>query len=289
MALQTKLDRRQFVVTIEIQPTADDGIYHLLQDMNCLKGRVDSLNIPEFKKPSPNADPLVTGKALVENRFETILQTSTRDKHRPNLESELVKAKQIGIENVLVFHEDYTISGESREERMFFHVDSAKLFSVLGSLKEGVDIKGKDLQAPMNFFLGSGVNTAKGKDMPAQGLRQIEQMVENGTRFFQTSPVFDLDKFKQFMYLIEPFGISVLAGVVLLRTGDMARFLKEQMHMDIPDRTIDRLTKAPYKLKESLDIFAETVAGLRDLCQGVHIIPLGWYDKLPKFLDEARL
>ena len=39
----------------------------------------------------------------------------------------------------------------------------------------------------------------------------------------------------------------------------------------------------------SIEIFAELVNGLRDLCQGIHIIPLGWYDKLPMFLDEARL
>lgn len=289
MALQQKLDRRQFVVTIEIQPALDDGLYRMLNEINCIKGRVDCLNVPEFKKPSPEVDSLATGKALIENRFETIYQTSTRNKHRPNLESDLVKARQIGIQNVVVFNEDYTISGQSEEERMFFHVDSAKLFSVLSFLKDGTDIKGQELQAPVNFTLGSGVNPAGGKNMPDSGLRAIETMIENGTRFFQTTPVFDLNKFKDFMYLIEPFGVSVLAGVMLLRTGEMARFIQKQLNIDVPDWIIDKMTSAPYKLKASMEIFAELVNGLRDLCHGIHIIPLGWYQKLPMFLDEAKL
>lgn len=289
MALQEKLDKNKFVVTIEIQPTADDGLFQLLQQVNCIKGRVDCLNIPEFKKPSQDIDSLATGKALVEQNFDTIYQTTTRDKHRPNLEADLIRANQIGIQNVLVFNEDYTISGDSDKERMFFHVDSAKLFSVLSCLKDGKDIKGEQLHSPVSFTLGSGLDASKGKQMPTQGLRQMEAMVESGTRFFQTSPVFDLDAFKDFMYLIEPFGISILAGVMLLRTGEMARFIKKQLGVNVPDWIIEKMTRSPYKLKASMEIFAETVNGLRDLCQGIHIIPLGWYNKLPMFLDEAKL
>ena len=289
MALQEKLDRHKFVVTVEVQPAVDAGMIQLLKDVNCIKGRVDCLNVPEFRKPSEDADSLATGKALVDNRFETVYQTTTRDKHRPNLENDLIKADQIGIQNVLVFSEDYTITGESEAERMFFHVDSAKLFSVLSCLKDGTDIKGQELSKPVKFFVGSGIDPSRGNALSSQGLHQMETMVKGGTRFFQTTPVFDLDSFKDFMYLIEPFGISVLASVMLLRTGEMARYLKKQMNYDIPEWIIDKMTRAPYKLNAAIEIFAELVNGLRDLCQGVHIIPLGWYDKLPRFLDEARL
>lgn len=289
MQLGQKLDRRQFVVTIEVQPAHDEGIYKLIQDINCIKGRVDCLNIPEAKTPIAEADPLATGKALIENNFETIYNATTRNKHRPNLEADLLKANKVGIQNVIVFNKDYSIAGDSQEEKMFFHVDSAKLFSVLGCLKDGQDIKGQELQAPVKFLVGSGVDVSRGKNLSTQGLREMEKMVEGGTRFFQTSPVFDLNAFRDFMYLIEPFGISVLASVMLIRTGEMARFLRDQMNMNVPDWIINKMTSAPYKLKASIEIFAELVNGLRDLCQGVHIIPLGWNEKLPKFLDEAKL
>lgn len=228
MPLQEKLDSREFIVTVEIQPSVDDEMFELLKEMNCLKGRVDCLNVSELRKPSDVVDSLTTGKALVDNNFDTIFQTTTRNKHRPNLESDLIKAHQIGVQNILVFNEDYTLTGASREEKMFFHVDSAKLFSVLNNLKDGVDIKGHELPSNINFNLGSGANAGKGKKTPTQQLREMEQLVEQGARFFQTSPVFDLDEFKDFVKLVEPFGVSILAGVMLIRTAGMAQFVQKK-------------------------------------------------------------
>jgi methylenetetrahydrofolate reductase (NADH) len=289
MSLQDRLQKGFFAVTVEIQPAVDDEIFKLLKDLGCLKGRVDCLNISELRKPSPEIDSLVTGKALMDQRFDAIYQTSTRQKHRPNLAADLLKAHQLGIDNILVFSEDYTLTGESREEKMFFHVDSAKLFSVLEHLGDGTDLKGHSLSSPVSFNIGSGADASKGKKTPTQELREMEQMVEHGTRFFQTSPVFDLDSLREFMRIVEPFGVSVLAGVVLLRNGEMARFIQKHLHIDIPDWIIEKMTNAPDKLKASVEIFAHLVDGFRDVCQGVHIIPLGWYSKLPKFMDAAKL
>jgi 5,10-methylenetetrahydrofolate reductase len=289
MTLSEKLEKNPFVVTIEIQPTVDEEIHKLLHEMNCLRGRVDCVAIPEFKKPVEAVDSLSMGRTLKEQRFDTIYQTTTRGKHRPNLEADLIKAHQIGIDNILVFSEDYTISGTSKEERMFFHVDSAKLFSVMQNLKEGRDLKGQDLEKSVSFFMGAGVDGSQGKRTPDQGLKEMEHMITQGTRFFQTPPVFDLDEFKDFMHRIEPFRVPVLAGVMLLRSAEMARFVSKHMNVNVPDWIIEKLTRSPDKLKASIEIFAELVSGLRDLCQGVHIIPVGWYSKVPKFLDAAKL
>ena len=56
MPLQEKLDKKQFVVTIEVQPAVDDGMFQLLKEINCIKGRVDCLNITEIKKHSEDDD-----------------------------------------------------------------------------------------------------------------------------------------------------------------------------------------------------------------------------------------
>lgn len=290
MAFQEKLQKGAFVVTIEIQPTVDEEMHRLLKDLNCIRGRVDCVTIPEFKKPPMAVDSLSMGQAIRERKFDTIYQTTTRGKHRPNLESDLLKACQMGIENILVFGgEDYTLSGTSEKEKMFFHVDAAKLFSVMDSLKEGRDTKGKDIGGAVSFCLGAGVDASQGKRTPDQELREMETLIVHGTRFFLTPPVFDLDEFKGFMRRVEPFGVPVLAGVMLLRTGEMARFVSKHMNVKVPDWIIDKLTRSPDKLKASIEIFTDLANGLRHLCQGIHIIPVGWYANVPKFLDAARL
>jgi 5,10-methylenetetrahydrofolate reductase len=274
---------------MEIQPAMDEELHGLLRDLNCIKGRVDCLNLPEFKKTSPAIDSLTTGQTLIEQKFETIYQTTTRGKHRPSLEADLIKAHQLGIENILVFSEDYTLSGISSQEKMFFHVDAAKIFSVLECLKQGQDVKGHTLEHPVSFCLGSGADASHGKKTPYEELKEMEHLIAKGARFFQTNPVFDLNEFKEFMRKVEPFGVPILAGVMLLRTGDMARFVKKHMNVNVPDWIIDKMTRAPDKLKASIEIFTELVSGLRDLCHGIHIIPVGWYSKIPRFLDAAKL
>jgi len=289
MSFIEKLEKSPFVVTIEIQPTIDDEMHKLLMDIDGIRGRVDCLAIPEFKKPPEAVDSLSMGQTFKEKKYDTIYQTTTRGKHRPTLEADLLKAHQMGIDNVLVFNEDYMLSGTSLEEKMFFHVDSAKLFSVMDSLKDGRDLKGQEIGKSVSFCLGAGADASMGKRTPDQELREMEQMISQGTRFFLTPPVFDLDEFKDFMRKVEPFGVPILAGVMLLRTGEMARFVSKHMKVKVPDWIIDKLTRSPNKLKASIEIFTEQVKGLRDLCQGIHIIPVGWYAKVPKFLDAAKL
>ncbi len=289
MAFQERLARGPFVVTIEIQPTLDEEIHQLLSELNCLKGRIDCIAIPEAKKFPGAGDSLLLGRTLREQKFDAIYQTTTRGKHRPNLEADLIKAHEMGFENVLVFSEDYTLSGTSRQEKMFFHVDSAKLFTVLQCLKEGRDLKGRELHRQLSFCIGAGVDASRGRKVPEMELKEMEEMIRQGTCFFLTPPVFDLEEFKGFMQRVEPFGVPILAGVMLLRTGEMARFVSKHMNIKVPDWIIDKLTRAADKLAASIDIFSELVSGLRDLCQGVHIIPVGWYSKVPRFLDAAKL
>ena len=53
----------------------------------------------------------------------------------------------------------------------------------------------------------------------------------------------------------------------------MAQFLNRHLKSGlVPDWIIRKLAKAPEKQKASIEIFTEIVSGLKDLCQGIHII-----------------
>jgi 5,10-methylenetetrahydrofolate reductase len=121
-------------------------------------------------------------------------------------------------------------------------------------------------------------------------LQEMEKMVEMGTGFFLTTPVFDLEVFDKFMDKVRPFGVPVIAEVILLRTVGMAHFINRHMRPGlVPDRIIKKLAQAADKERASLEIFSEVVRGIRELCHGVHIIPIGAEGKIAKYLDAARL
>ncbi len=290
MKLKEALKRKMFVVTSEIQAPMDESTDDLIKGLSSTRGRVDGFSFSEADVEGIVGDTINTCQLLKENRFEAIYQTTTRDKNRIQLQKDLVQAHTAGIDNLLVFTNDYRITGDSLQEMMFFHVDSGKLDSVLEHLRQGRSIEGKDLNAKPEFVLGSGVESGWGKNVPELELKEMEVMTKMGAGYFLTTPVFDLDLFEKFLKQTQTFGVPVIAEVMILRTAGMAQFLNRHLKSGlVPERIVQKLLKAPDKLKASIEIFADTVNGLKNLCQGVHIITMGGVDKLKLYLDAAKL
>ena len=290
MRLKEGLEKKRFVITSEIQPPIDTDMKELLKSIEKIRGRLDGVTVPEFELEGVVTDSIGTCKLLTENKLDPVLQTACREKNRLELQLYLQKASAQGVNNILAFTSDYRITGDSLQEIMFFHVDSGKLFSVVDSLKAGHDVSGKEVEKKADFFVGSGIDASWGKHVPDLELKEMEEIIKQGAGYFLTTPVFDLDEFQKFMKRVEPFGIPVIAEVILVRTAGMAHFINNHLKKGlVPKEVIQKLAKAPYKEKASVEIFTDIVKGLKDICQGVHLIPVGWEDKLPKFLDAAKL
>lgn len=290
MTLRESLSRKRFVVTSEVQTPLDETPEDLVQTLAPLRGRVDGISLTKVELEGVVGDTVGTCRLLKENRIEPIYQTTTRHKNRPDLQSDLLEAREAGIENLLVFTEDYRITGDSLQEMMFFHVDAGKLKSVLEHLRSGKSVGEDAAVTPTDFFLGSGVESIWGKQVPDLEMTEMEEMTKIGAGFFLTTPVFDLDIFSRFMKRVETFGVPVIAEVMILRTAGMARFLNRHLKSGlVPEWVIEKISRSPDRLKASIEIFADTVAGLKDLCQGVHIITIGGEEKLRHYLDAAKL
>ncbi len=291
MDLRDSLKKNQFVVTSEVQaPLGEDSPETLIENLKKIRGRIDGVSVSEIELEGIVGDTIKTCDLLKQNRFNAIYQTTTRDKNRLQLQKDLTQASEAGVENLLVFTEDYRISGDSLQEDMFFHVDSGKLASVLEHLKAGHTIDGKELQNKIDFVLGSGVETPWGKNVPKRGMEEMEDMMNVGAGYFLTTPIFDLDQFDRFMKQVNTFKVPVIAEVMILKTAGMGKFLNRHFRSGlVPDWVIQKLLKSPDKTKASIELFAETVKGLKDLCQGVHIITIGGEDKLPEYLNAAKL
>lgn len=290
MDLKEALNRKKFIVTSEVQAPIDEAPEELVQSLRRVRGRVDGISVAEAELDGIVGDNIKTCEILQSNRFQAIYQTTTREKNRLQLQKDLMTAHEAGIENLLVFTEDYRITGDSLQEMMFFHVDTGKLQSVLRHLKEGSTVEGQRLPFKAEFLLGSGVESSWGKNVPDLEMKEMETLTEIGTGYFLTTPVFDLEQFEKFMKRVEAFGIPVVAEVMILRTAGMGRFLNRHLKAGlVPDWIIHRLAKAPDKQKASLEVFAEIVQGLKHLCQGVHIITIGGEERLNLYMDAAKL
>ena len=290
MKLEESLKKKRFVVTSEIQPPIGTGVQELVRNVERIRGRVDALTVPELKIEGLVTDTMGTCRALKEQKFEPILQTTCREKSRVDIQEHLLQASESGIENILTFTEDYRITGDSLQEIMFFHVDSGKLFSVIENFREGHDISGKEIPVQTRFCVGSGIESSWGKKVPDLELKEMEELVELGTEYFLTTPIFDLDSFQQFMKRVGPIRIPVIAEVILVRSAEMGLFLNKHVKAGlVPNHIIEKLAKATDKERASIEIISDLVKGLKDICQGVHFIPIGAEDRISKYLDALKL
>jgi 5,10-methylenetetrahydrofolate reductase len=290
MKLKEALKKGKFVVTSEIHAPIDEEPQELIKSLELVRGRVNGVAVPEVDIEGMVGSEVKACEILKQNRFEPIYQTTTREKNRIQLQKDFIRAYEAGVENLLVFTEDYRITGDSLQEMMFFHVDSGKLASVLEHMREGHSVESKELPFKAEFVLGSGVESRWGKNVPELEMKEMEEMTNIGTGYFLTTPVFDLKLFEKFMKQVKTFGVPVIAEVMILRTAGMGQFLNRHFKSGmVPDWMISKLARAPEKQKASIEISSEIVTGLKDLCQGIHIITIGGEEKLRHYLDAAKL
>ena len=222
MKLKTALKKKKFVVTSEVQAPVDQEPEELVQSLSQVRGRVDGVSLSEVEFEGIVGDTIKTCELLNQSLLEPIYQTTTRDKNRLQLQNDLIDAHAAGIDNLLVFTEDYRLTGDSLQEMMFFHVDAGKLDSVLEHIRQGETVEGDSLESKADFLLGSGVESSWGKNVPDLEMKEMEEMTKIGTGYFLTTPVFDVDQFARFLKQAQTFGVPVIAEVMILRTAGMA-------------------------------------------------------------------
>ncbi len=126
--------------------------------------------------------------------------------------------------------------------------------------------------------------------MPDLEMQEMEVMTKLGAGFFLSTPVFDPAQFEKYVKQVKPFGVPVIAEVMILRTAGMARFLNRHLKSGmVPEHVILKLAAAKDREKASIELFADIVSGLKHLCQGIHIISMGGEEKLKYYFDAAKL
>jgi 5,10-methylenetetrahydrofolate reductase len=288
MGFQESLAAGKFVITSEIGPPKGTHIQEMMADAELLRGRVDAINVTDLQSSVMRLGSLAVCRLLQEKGLEPIFQVTCRDRNRLALQADLLSASVLGIKNVLALTGDYASLGDHPQAKPVFDLDSVSLLGVIKKLETGTDMVGNALQGAPKFFSGAVVNPG-GNPVEAQVIK-MEKKIQAGASFFQTQAVYDVGAFEKFMKRVTPFKVPVLAGIILLKSAGMARFMNKNVAgVFVPEPLIQKMAKAEDRVKTSIEIGAELIRDLKGMCQGVHIMPIGWENKVPALLDAAKL
>lgn len=286
------LDSGKFVVTSEIGPPKGTNIEKMLHHIELLKNRVDALNVTDHQSSVMRFPSLGGCLAIKEKGGEPILQVTCRDRNRLALQAELLLAYTRNIRNVLCLTGDAVSVGDHKEAKGIYDLDSVQLLRTIRQMETGKDSGGNELDGAVQFCAGAIV-TPEADPLEPQ-LIKFEKKVEAGAEFFQTQAIYDLEKFAKFMEYARQFPVKILAGIVLLSSARMAKYMTENVPgINVPQELIDELASAPKggALRKGIEIAGRMIAALKKeaICDGVHVMAINREETVPEILAIAGL
>lgn len=292
MRITEMFDKGEFVVTAEVGPVKGINIDHLLTEAKDYLSDISAVNVTDNQSSVMRMGSLPVCVAMKNQGLNPILQLTCRDRNRIALQSELLGAAMLGIDNILCLTGDHTKMGDHPGAKPVFDLDSVSLLHTVCQLEKGVDLGGNALVGEPPKFAKGAVVSPCSDSVDAQ-LAKMERKVMAGAEYFQTQAVFDSEKFISFMEKAKQFGKPVQLGVIIPKSAGMAKFMNKNVAgVHVPDDMIAELAADKEKAKAGItgvEIAARIIKECRPYCQGIHIMALGWEAKVPDVLKLAGL
>ena len=291
-SFEEKLNSGEFVITTEIGPPKGSDVSEMSHHIDLLKDRVDAINVTDGQS-SVMRFPSLGGCLLVKERGgEPIFQMTCRDRNRLALQADLLMAYSRGITNVLCLTGDSVDVGDTKEAKPVFDLDSVQLLRMIRTMESGTDVAGNELKGVPRFCIGASVHPEA--DFIEPQLIKFDKKVAAGAQFFQTQGIFDLASFRRFMQYASQFDVKILAGIIVLSSAGMARYMNKSVPgIMVPQAIIDELAgvEKGKGLQKGIEIAAEFIRTIKEesLCHGVHIMAVGNENIVPDILEAAQL
>ena len=289
-AFSNKLATPDFLVTSELTPPKGIDLTDLLQKAQSLKSIVTAFNLTESHAARMSMDPVAAAHVLLDHGIEPIVQMTSRDKNRIAIQASILGAAALGISNILFMGGDPPKNGDHPDAKPVFDLFSSQLLEAAQALRSGTDLTGHHLRGTPVLTVGAVFNP--GASDVSDEIENLRRKEDGGAEFFQTQAVFDPATFEHFMENARPTR-PVLAGVIPIKSVKMAKYMNERVPgIEIPVSQIKEIQSAGEDENQiaavSIGIAARTVRALRSVARGVHIMAIGWEDRIPAILDQSN-
>ena len=292
MRITELFDNGEFVVTAEVGPPKGIHLGHLVEEAKEYLSGITAVNVTDNQSSVMRTSTLATCAMMKNAGLTPIYQATCRDRNRLALQSDLLGAAALGIENILCLTGDHTRMGDHPGAKPVFDLDSVSLLYTASQLEKGVDLAGNPLVGEPPKFAKGAVVSPISDSVDAQ-LAKMERKVMAGADYFQTQAVFEPEKFIKFMETAKQFGKPVQLGVIIPKNAGMCKFMNRNVAgVHVPQYMIDELAADKERAKAGItgvEIAAKIIKECRPYCQGVHIMALGWEAKVPELLKLAGI
>jgi len=295
--LQKILTRGKLAVTAEVGPPRGSNADVVREKASLLKGYVDAVNVTDNQTAIVRMSSIAACSHLIQMGIEPVMQMVTRDRNRIALQSDVMGAYSLGIQNMLCLSGDHQSFGSQPGAMNVFDIDSIHLINTVKTMRDdGKDMSGFELNSPPKMFIGAAENPFA--DPFEYRVIRLAKKVAAGADFIQTQCIYDVKKFKEWISQADDKGLTqkvhIMAGVTPLKSARMAKYMVSKVSgISIPDSIIKRMegTTKDKAAEEGIRICLETIQMLREIkgVHGIHIMAIEWEEKVPEIVQAAGL
>ena len=290
--LQQKINNGDFIITCELTPPKGTDLTALFAKADMLKHQITAFNLTESHAARMAMDPTAAAHLLLDRGIEPIVQMTSRDKNRIAIQACILGAAALGIPNLVFMGGDPPKAGDHPDAKPVFDLFASQLLDAVSTLQSGTDYMGNTLKGTPKFCVGAVVNP--GSPNLETEIDNMHRKIDSGASFLQTQAVYDARHFRSFLQKIGDVKIPILAGVIPIKSVKMAQYMNEKVPgITVPDALISKIADQGDDRKRitetSIQMSAELVSDLRQIAGGLHIMAIGWEDRIPQILESGGI
>ncbi len=224
-----KLLKEGKLLSVEVEPPRNPDFSEILKGLERWKAtEVNALNISDSPMARVRMNPFSFAKIIKETLpLETIVHMTCRDRNLLAIQSDLLGASAMGIENILALTGDPPSLGDYPFATGVYDLDSLGLIEIINSMNSGRGFLGNPLGARTNFLVGASLNLNR---IDQGELERARAKIGAGARFLVTQPVFDPAYLEGLLKKLETLGVPVVVTVMVLLGWKNAEYL----HYEVP-------------------------------------------------------
>ena len=300
--LERSLVAGKFVVTAEIMPPKTPSAKVISKKTTALKGVITAANLTDNQSAMVRLASLAASKIVLDAGIEPIMQVTCRDRNRLAIQSDVIGASALGIQNVLCVTGDHQKFGNHTSAKNVYDMDSMHVIRMLRKMRdegcyfndEPIRNRAKGNVKPPSLFIGAAANPfAYPRNFrPYRLLKKID----SGADFVQTQPVYDLEVFKAWYHIVSDLGLHeqtfILAGITPVKSARALIYMRDNVPgMHIPEHMIKRMETCADPEKEGLEMAMESIEKIRELpgIRGIHLMAIGWEKIVAEIVHQLKI
>ena len=276
--LRKSLNEKKFVFTAETSPPDSGSKVDVINQVNCLKGLADAINVTDGAGANSHMSALATAAIVAQNGIEPILQFTTRDRNRIAIQGDLLGGWALNIPNILCLYGDEVKGGDQPEAKEVRDLDTINLLKTANDIKVNKTYpSGRKIANAPDFFIGGADTPFKIKD-DFDGTNLLKK-INVGVEFFQTQYAFDELILSKYIKKLNHLGITnkahFIVGLGIIKSAKSARWMNANLFgINIPDDIINRIEKSKNEKAEGTKICIELIQKYKSIegVSGIHLM-----------------